>query len=192
MSSPSDSSLRTWRWRASESQLSRICPSSSTCKRRSASWLTAVARILPFEAVHDDLMCLFQNHHKVKTPEWHPSRCVQEHRETAVSVSTGWEGEKHFFHLLVCFCFFQSELRVQNGSRVIALHPDRPPHEHWHYFLMRAQPLKEGKASCSTLKTYHKHNHIILNNTFVVENNRWERYQGFTGQVTVVDCKVYG
>lgn len=181
---PSDSSLRTWRWRASEILLSRICPSSSTCKRRCASWLTAVARILPFEAVHDDPMCLFQIHHKVKTPESHPSRCVQEHRETAVSVSTsrfGWKTSTGVF-------LFFSKWRVQNGSQVTGLPPDTPPHERWHYFLMRAHPLKEEKASCSTLKTYHKHSHIIVNNTFVAEkNNCRERYQGFTRQVAVAD-----
>lgn len=114
---PSDSSLRTWCWRASEIQLSRICLSSSTCKRRSASWLTAVARILPFEAINDDLMCLFQNHHKVKTPESHPSRCVQEPRETAVSVSAVSVRVKNIFSIYSCVfgVFFGVNLESKMG-----------------------------------------------------------------------------
>lgn len=60
-------------------------------------------------------ICFFQNHNKVKTPEFHPPRCIQEHGKTTVLVSTQWE-----FTFLPQFVS-QNWLWVQNRSRVTAL-----------------------------------------------------------------------
>lgn len=60
-------------------------------------------------------LCLFQNHRNVKTPESHPSRCLQQHREPAVSVSCRLEREEKEKREAVSasICVFQ---RVQSGS----------------------------------------------------------------------------
>lgn len=54
---------------------------------------------------------------------------------------------------------------------------------------MRAQPLKEEKGGCSTPKTYRKHNHIVLNNTFVAKTTVENVIRDLRGELQLQTAK---
>lgn len=102
----------------------------------------------------------FQDYNKVKTPATHPSRRIQEHRETPGSVSVQWEEEEEaagrntfFFNLCL-----SDWLWVQNGSWVTGLllrrAPTRP--ETWFFNELRS-PGREIKCHTSSVKKANHH-----------------------------------
>lgn len=86
-------------------------------------------------------MCFFQNHNKVKTPELHPSRCIQEHYETSVSVSAHQECSKEE-HVPLQHVLFKQIVSPKwvTGDRPTS---DGPPHDPRHNFLISLDPLEE-------------------------------------------------
>lgn len=77
---------------------------------------------------------------------------------------------KNIFSIYSCvFVFFKVNLESKMGHEWQDCPLTNPHMSADIFFLMRTHPLKEEKASCSTLKTCHKRSHIILNNTFVAE-----------------------
>lgn len=71
-------------------------------------------------------LCLFQNHRNVKTPESHSSRCLQQHREPAVSVSCRLK-RKEREKLRSAFCIYLCFSKSPKWVRVTGLAQTDPP-----------------------------------------------------------------
>ena len=133
----------------------------------------------------------FQDHNKVKTPATHPSRRIQEHRETPGSVSAQREEEEEeeeeeaaagrntfFFNLCL-----SNWLWVQNGSWVTGLllkrAPTRP--ETWFFNELRS-PGREIKCHTSSVK---KANHHVSH----VKSSHRKKIKGYSTGLKVTIYK---
>ena len=94
----------------------------------------------------------FQDHNKVKTPATHPSRRIQEHRETPGSVSAQRERRRRrrrrqrggILSSSICVCQTDCESKMGHGWQ--AYFWRGPPHDQRHDFLMSSDPLEEKSS----------------------------------------------
>lgn len=133
------------RWRVSELSPSLISRNSLKCKYNCQD--NGCGETLSLQVIYMNeylTECFFQNYNKVKTPETHSSRCIQDLSEAPLSVSTQWET------LLFSLCF-SDWLWVQNGSRVTGLLLTGPHTARgFDPFLISLDPL-EREIKCHTL-----------------------------------------